>query len=174
MRRWLVPLWCALVFVSVAAPIADALTITATVPAGQTPRASALSIVVVPSVTVKTTSLPNGVIGTAYNQTLQAVGGTAPYTWSLATGIPPLGLSLSVAGAITGQPTTADTYNGTVMVTDANAVVVTSGLLSEFQFQWFSVNNYGGIHGQRIDHRGTGVTNKNVCFRQVNHRRQIA
>ncbi|MSW42783.1 MAG: S8 family serine peptidase, partial [Actinobacteria bacterium] len=44
--------------------------------------------------TVSTGSLPVGTTGVAYSQTLTASGGTAPYTWSVATGTLAAGLSL--------------------------------------------------------------------------------
>lgn len=69
---------------------------------------------------VTTTSLPGATVGTAYNQTLAASNGTAPYTWSISTGALPAGLSLTAAtGVISGTPTTAGTVNFTVMVTDS-------------------------------------------------------
>jgi putative Ig domain-containing protein len=71
-----------------------------------------------PSVT--TTSLPGGTTGTAYAITLQASGGTTPYSWSLSAGTLPAGLSLVAStGVISGTPTTAGTASFTVKVTDA-------------------------------------------------------
>ena len=69
---------------------------------------------------VVTTSLAGGTVGSAYSQTLSASGGTLPYTWSLVPGqgtLPP-GLNLSTGGVISGNPTTAGPYNFTVRVTD--------------------------------------------------------
>ena len=68
---------------------------------------------------VHTTSLPAGTVGDAYAATLTASSGTPPYTWSVVSGALPAGLALSSAGAITGTPTTAGTYQFTVQVTDA-------------------------------------------------------
>jgi hypothetical protein len=82
----------------------------------------ALSIVVAPApvvLTVVTLSLPGGSIGTAYNQTLGASGGSVPYTWSVTVGTLPAGLTLNgTTGVISGTPTTAGTINFTVQVTD--------------------------------------------------------
>jgi hypothetical protein len=61
--------------------------------------------------------LPNGAMGTGYNQTLSATGGRAPYTWSITTGAPP-GFSLSSAGVLTGLPTAPGNFTFTVQVTD--------------------------------------------------------
>ena len=54
--------------------------------------------------------LPAGAVGTDYNVTLAPIGGTPPYTWSLAPGSPtlPNGLALTPStGKILGVPTTA-------------------------------------------------------------------
>ncbi len=73
-----------------------------------------------PSIT--TTSLPSGTVGTAYNQTLKATGGTTPYTWSVVSGTLPQSLSLnSSTGAITGTPTTSGTSNFTIQVADSSS-----------------------------------------------------
>ena len=80
---------------------------------------------------ITTTSLPNGSVGQAYSQSLVASGGTLPYSWSLASGALPAGLSLNAGtGAIIGTPTTAATSNFTVQVLDsANpAAAVTKAL----------------------------------------------
>jgi hypothetical protein len=69
---------------------------------------------------VTTTSLPGGTVGTSYATTLQATGGTPPYSWSILSGALPAGLSLNTTtGAITGTPTTAATANFTVQVRDS-------------------------------------------------------
>ena len=72
------------------------------------------------ALTIVTSILPNGTVGTGYSQTLTATGGTTPYTWSIASGILPAGLSLSSSGVISGTPTAAGTTaSATFRVTDA-------------------------------------------------------
>jgi hypothetical protein len=67
----------------------------------------ALSInVVAPAVTVTTTSVPQGRVGTPYSVPLAASGGAPPYTWRVSAHSLPAGLSLSSAGVISGTPTT--------------------------------------------------------------------
>lgn len=66
-------------------------------------------------------SLPNGQIGIAYSATLSAAGGTAPYTWSVASGSLPPGLSLSSSGLISGTPAGVGTSRFTVQVTDTES-----------------------------------------------------
>lgn len=58
-------------------------------------------------------------VGTGFNQTLTAYGGTAPYKFAF-TGALPDGLSLGSDGVITGTPSRASTFNFTVMATDSS------------------------------------------------------
>jgi large repetitive protein len=78
---------------------------------GSNPPANPLSIT--------TTSLPQGQTAIAYNATLSATGGTAPYMWTLKSGTLPAGLSLSRGGIISGTPTKAGAANITVQVSDS-------------------------------------------------------
>lgn len=85
-----------------------------------------LSITLNPALAVTTTSLPNGVVNTAYSQTLAASGGISPYTWSY-TGNLPTGLSLNgTTGVISGTPTASGTFNFTAKVTDSESPTVTA------------------------------------------------
>jgi hypothetical protein len=70
---------------------------------------------------ITTNSLPNGHVGTAYDATLSAGGGTRPYTWALTSGTLPAGLSLNTAsGEITGTPTASSVATPlTFQVTDS-------------------------------------------------------
>jgi hypothetical protein len=71
---------------------------------------------------ITTSSLPSGTIGATYTNLLQATGGTAPYTWSIASGSLPAGLSLaSATGIISGTPTTAGTFSFTATTADAGS-----------------------------------------------------
>jgi hypothetical protein len=89
--------------------------------------AKQLSIVVNPPPTappnILTTSLPDGRRGVAYSQTLQATGGVTPYSWSLASGSLPQGLTLNGStGVISGTPTKKVTRSFVVRVRDSQAV----------------------------------------------------
>ena len=77
---------------------------------------------------VITTSLPNGMGGEAYNQTLVAYGGHPPYGWTNSSGALPPGLNLSTNGVISGTPTNNGTFNFTVQVTDALSTMATQAL----------------------------------------------
>jgi large repetitive protein len=75
-----------------------------------------------PTLTITTTSLPSGSVETAYSATVQSTGGTAPITWSIASGSLPAGLSLNAStGAITGTPTAAATSNITFQAADSGS-----------------------------------------------------
>src|SRR5712664_2586850 len=80
-----------------------------------------LSITVNPApLAIVTATLPNGTLQSTYNSTLQASGGTTPYTWSVTVGALPTGLTLNAAtGQISGVPTTSGTSAFTVTVTDS-------------------------------------------------------
>ena len=66
---------------------------------------------IVPVIT--TTTLPSGVEGTPYNETLTATG-LATITWSFIGGNLPPGLSLASNGVISGTPTATGAFNFTV------------------------------------------------------------
>jgi putative Ig domain-containing protein/galactose oxidase-like protein/Kelch motif protein len=78
----------------------------------------ALTLTINAPLAVATTSLSDGVVGAAYNQTLTATGGAGAYTWTLASGSLPAGTTLSSAGILGGTLTTTGTYTFTVRVTD--------------------------------------------------------
>jgi alpha-tubulin suppressor-like RCC1 family protein len=73
--------------------------------------------IVLPVVT--TTTLTGVTVGTAFRQTLAATSGTAPYTWSVAGGSLPTGLSLLPSGDVFGTPLSVATFSFTVRATDA-------------------------------------------------------
>ena len=69
---------------------------------------------------ILSTSLPPAVVGQAYSAAISVNGGTAPYTFSVAWGTLPAGLSLGAdTGTISGTPTTTGAYNFGVHVSDA-------------------------------------------------------
>lgn len=78
--------------------------------------------------TITTTELPAGTIGSPYSTELGKTGGTDPSTWDISAGTICAGLTLSSAGVISGTPTTAQTCNFTVRVTDSGAQTDTQDL----------------------------------------------
>jgi hypothetical protein len=85
-----------------------------------------LSITIDTRLSIATTSLLSGTLNAPYAQTLTATGGAAPYTWSLASGSLPSGLSLSATGGISGAPTASGTFSFTVRVSDAESPAQTA------------------------------------------------
>ncbi len=76
---------------------------------------------IVSGLKITTTSpLPSGAVGAAYTQQFVAVGGTPPYTWSVASGSSlPVGLTLSSTGLLSGTPAgTASPAMFEITVTD--------------------------------------------------------
>src|SRR5580698_7706186 len=74
--------------------------------------------------TITTSAVANGTVGTAYQQTIQATGGTPPFSWSLSAGTLPAGLSLGTTSSeslpLSGLPVTLETSaNFTISVTDS-------------------------------------------------------
>jgi hypothetical protein len=77
-----------------------------------------LSLRVLGTLNITTTQLPSGTTGVAFNATLAATGGTAPYTWS-ANGLP-AGLNLNpTTGVISGTPTGSGTSTVAISVVDS-------------------------------------------------------
>jgi hypothetical protein len=70
--------------------------------------------------------LPRATYGTPYHATLQAAGGTPPYSWSLAAGAPAWLHINSSTGALSGTPTSAGTYVIEPQVTDSYNPPVTA------------------------------------------------
>src|ERR1039457_5011044 len=90
---------------------------------------AALSLTINPTALgITTSSLPAGIVGVAYAQALGASGGTPPYTWSVASGSLPAGLSLAAGGTLSGTPGTAGSSSFTVRVTDSASASATAAL----------------------------------------------
>jgi hypothetical protein len=82
----------------------------------------AFTITVIAAVKISTApALPDGTAGVLYTVQFLASGGVTPYTWSVASGSIPSGLSLNTAtGLLSGTPDSSLTYTFTIAVTDQN------------------------------------------------------
>lgn len=78
-----------------------------------------------------TTSLPDSAVGSDYYGYVYAYGGTAPYTFALASNSGPLppGLVLGSDGRITGKPTVSGSYPFTIEVKDSGTYAQTASRL---------------------------------------------
>jgi Putative Ig domain len=80
------------------------------------------------SITDPNPCCPAGTVDTPYDQNLFASGGVQPYTWSIASGQLPPGLSLDCPAppvSFDGVPTTAGTFTFTLRVTDSRGTQTT-------------------------------------------------
>lgn len=90
-----------------------------------------LQITVEPPPTITTTILPSGSINGAYSGTVNATGGVPPFTWSVASGALPPGLSLAASNTssvmIVGTPGSQGAFGPfTIRTVDADGDVATS------------------------------------------------
>ncbi|MEZ5403038.1 MAG: putative Ig domain-containing protein [Bryobacteraceae bacterium] len=71
--------------------------------------------------------LPNAIVGRDYSAQFIPNGGVPPYSWTLAGGFLPAGLTLGTNGAVTGIASVAQTTAFTVQVADAAGSTARSG-----------------------------------------------
>ncbi len=99
-------------------------------PADVATRSFALTVAAAPQpnpITITTQSLPSARRNKNYTRTLTATGGTPPYTWSLASGSLPTGLSLNAStGVISGKGSTLGTWSFVVRVRDSQSTPATA------------------------------------------------
>jgi len=90
--------------------------------------------------------LVNGQVGTPYTAALYATGGTPPYTWTVAFGALPDGLSLGSDGVIVGTPTgLPGDYSGSFFAQVLDSSNPPESALKKFQIDIVSGPQCGGI-----------------------------
>jgi fibronectin type 3 domain-containing protein len=130
-------------------------------------NANLTQVVQCPTVVLTPASLPDGTVGAAYNQTVTASGGTAPYNFSVTNGTLPTGLALSIAGLLSGIPTASGSFNFTVTATDVNGCsgnqfyTLTINSLSPTDPKW---NPTGSLSIARAYHTATLLQNGKVLI----------
>jgi hypothetical protein len=78
------------------------------------------TITITSALSITSSTLPGGAVGTAYTAAALAVtGGTPPYSWSGSID-PSSGLSVSGDGFVTGTPAASGTFNVSLLVTDSS------------------------------------------------------
>ena len=111
--------------------------------------------------TVESTTVPDSMGGVPYSTLLGAIGGTAPYTWSLSAGGFPRSMSLSSEGAIAGTPP-KDVFPGIYSFTAMAAGASGAGFLSSQNLSLkiaatFLVQWDGGVGAVGVPYLGTGL-----------------
>ena len=107
-------------------------TATVTDSSGKTASATFSLAVIDPTVPniITTSPLPDAVVDQPYNYSLGVSGGTPPYTWAIAQGTIPDGLTFSSAsGTFSGIPTTAGAFTFQLTVTDSGSATASAGLV---------------------------------------------
>jgi putative Ig domain-containing protein len=74
------------------------------------------------TLSISSSTLGSGQVGTAYSGSMSASGGTSPYTWSVSSGSLPAGLALTAStGKISGTPTQSGSSSFTITVSDSSS-----------------------------------------------------
>lgn len=106
----------------------------------------ALTIIDLDALTVTTGSLPQGMNGVAYDHTLTAFGGRAPYQWSADPLTLPTGLSVA-GNKLTGTPTVTGTFNVKLKVTDARNVTTERTVALELEPPGMTISTSATLPG---------------------------
>jgi len=101
------------------------------------------------SVSITTTTLPNGIVDTSYSVVIQASGGCTPYKWAVVSGMLPAGVTATPSSKttsldLTGTPSNAASYSFTISVTGcgkhvstmAYAVVIQAAAVHVVDLSW--------------------------------------
>jgi Putative Ig domain len=80
------------------------------------------------TISIKTTTLPNGIRNDSYSGILTVSGGCSPYAWKIAAGSLPAGIKMTTSSGtsvkFSGTPTKAATYSFTMSVKACSGTVV--------------------------------------------------
>ncbi|TDN78992.1 uncharacterized protein YhjY with autotransporter beta-barrel domain [Stakelama pacifica] len=76
--------------------------------------------VLAPAINIAPATLPDATLNAAYNATITASGGTVGYSYSIASGALPTGLTLSASGALSGTPTQSGDFAFAISASDSS------------------------------------------------------
>ena len=93
-------------------------------------KTATFSVRILRAVGIATKTIPAAINGRSYRARLAALGGKAPFSWSLLSGNMPQGLSLSGStGVISGVPTVSGTFDLSFQVTDPMGGIANTTLI---------------------------------------------
>lgn len=99
----------------------DSFTYTASNGAGSSSPATVTITVSPPTIVYAPANPPSGTTGLAYSQSIaSASGGAAPYTYTIASGALPAGVTLAANGTLSGTPTAAGVFTFQVKAADSS------------------------------------------------------
>src|SRR5262249_4917042 len=122
--------------------------------------------------TLSPDTLPPGDVGAPYTRTVLASGGTSPYTFTLADGTLPPGVTLASNGLLSGTPTVTGTFTFAVGATDSfpatgkktyggainPAVVITTASLPSWTMNRPYIQTISGTGGTgAVHYTATGI-----------------
>jgi len=111
--------------------------------AAQASAQSTVSLVVSSAgVKITTLSLASGRLGQPYSGNISASGGNPPYNFILSAGLLPNGLTMSLAGFITGVPAIAGNSSFTVRVIDNSGTAAESNFSLSINTSALSLSNF--------------------------------
>lgn len=126
------------------------------------------------SVAITTSSVPNGIVGTAYSAVIKATGGCTPYVWSIASGSLPDGITATPSNTttslnLTGTPKKAATYSFTEQVTGCGGrtakvtyKIVTQATANHVVDMSWTASTSTGVVGYNLYRAPDGVSWKKV------------
>jgi len=137
--------------------------------AGYVTRPFSLTITLVPPTAISPATLSDGIVGIPYRQAFSS-GGSAPRTWTMASGELPQGLTLSTAGILSGTPETAGNWSFTVRVSNDAGYETRNFTMSTWAFDitatatpsgWGSITGIATNQGASVTLTATPSGNRN-------------